>query len=83
MGHEHEGETFFPIISAVKGKYGTSIAAHVARGFAFYPEMPRIGFGGMGFMHRSIIGDFRTNAASDLLIESDIISVIRTGESEI
>lgn len=37
----------------------------------------------MGFMHRSIIGDFRTNAASDLLIESDIIYVPRTGESEI
>jgi hypothetical protein len=36
----------------------------------------------MGFMHRNIIGDFRTNAASDLLIESDIRSLPRTGESE-
>lgn len=26
----------------------------------------------MGFMHRNIIGDFRTNAASDLLIESAV-----------
>lgn len=37
----------------------------------------------MGFMHRNIIGDFRTNATYDLLIESDILSVPRTGESEI
>ena len=37
----------------------------------------------MGFMHRSIIGDFRTNATFDLLIELDILSVPRTGESEI
>ena len=34
-------------------------------------------------MHRSIIGNFRTNAASDLLIESDILSLPRRGESEI
>ena len=34
-------------------------------------------------MHRSVIGDFQTNATSDLLIESDILSVRRTGESEI
>lgn len=36
----------------------------------------------MGFMHRNILFDFRTNAASDLLIESDIRSLPRTGESE-
>ena len=37
----------------------------------------------MGFMHRSIIGDFRTNATSDLIIESDIRSLPRAGESEV
>jgi hypothetical protein len=46
-----------------------------------WATFPRRG-SGMGFMHRNIIGDFRTNAASDLLIESDIRSLPRTGESE-
>lgn len=55
MGHEHEGETFFPIISAVKGKYGTYIALTLERLCPrFYPEMPRIGFARMPSSHRTV-----------------------------
>ena len=53
------------------------IIVNIVIGWATFPRKGSR----MGFMHRSIIGDFRTNAASDLLIESDIISVPRTGES--